>query len=273
MAEIPAAREAHAKCPIEKLRPWSKQPRQNAADSEHLDELAASMRTSGVIEPLVVRRVPGCFDEFEILAGERRWLGAQRAGLHDVPIIVRDCPNDTEALILALTENSAREELPLADFAIAVHQLRQETGQTLEQLATQIGCSPTYISQCQQLMHLPEPVLQLNREGRLQAASLLALRHVRAPEVATELAQRAVAEKLTVREVTQLADSAKETRRRHPRSGSPRGRKSAGVRDLEMRFARRLGLRCEITHQPKGFRLTLQGTLDQLDVMVEQLEI
>lgn len=268
---IPATREMHPRCPIEKLRPWKDQPRSDAATSEGLDELASTIRTTGIIEPLVVRRVG--FDDFEILAGERRWRAAQRAGLLEVPIVVRECQTDADALTVALSENTSRVELSFADFARSVQRLRDMTGATLEEVGQRIGCSPTYVSQCQVVAHMPDEVLQLNRDGHLGTAALLHLRHVKTPAVCIELAQRAVRESLPVVEVKKLVDSAKESRRVRPGQNKPRGHKSAGVRDLEMRFARRLGLRCDIAHERTGFKLTLVGTLDQLDVLVEQLEI
>jgi ParB family chromosome partitioning protein len=270
-ASVPATREMHPRCPIEKLRVWKDQPRSNAAASEGLDELASSIQATGVIEPLVVRRTG--FDEFEILAGERRWRAAQRAGLLEVPIVVRECLTDADALTIALTENTARENLSFADFAHSVQRLRDMTGATLEEVGKRIGCSTTYVSQCQVVAAMPEEVLQLNRDGHLGTAALLHLRHVKTPTACIELAQRAVRESLPVAEVKKLVDSAKESRRVRPGQNTPRGHKSAGVRDLEMRFARRLGLRCDIAHERKGFKLTLVGTLDQLDQLVEQLEI
>lgn len=245
-------------CPIELLRPWKGQPR-SEYDPVQLDELADSIRKQGVIEPLVVRSVGK--DQWEIICGERRWRAAQRAGLLKVPIIERNVDDDT-AFEIAVTENVSRASLSFADFAVACERYRAR-GMTGVEIAKRFGCSEKHISDALAVFRNVAPqVLALNREGKLANTHLVALRNVADKRRCLALAQRAISEGMTV---AQLAAEVM----RGP-TAAQRPRKSAGIRDMELRFERKLGMHCQITSRGKDkVKLVLSGSLDQLDVLVE----
>ncbi len=246
-------------CPIERLRAWQDQPR-TQIDDAGLDELADSMRQHGVIEPLIVRRVGADF--YEIICGERRWRAAQRAGILEVPVIVRQLDDDT-AFEHAVSENLSRSSLTLADTATACLRLASQ-GLNGVAIAKRFGCSAQLVSEALAVGVLPPQVLQLNREGQLSNRHLRILRNVKDPKKALAIAEQTVREHLTP---TTLAHTLL-------RGHKPAARKPAGVRDLELRFERKLGMRCQVVHSKDKFAsVTLSGTLDQLDDLIEKLDV
>ena len=184
--------------PVEQLFPNPDQPRRAFSDGA-LSELAASIREKGVIQPLIVRPSPDG-EGYQIVAGERRWRAAQRAQVHEVPVIVRDF-DDTEVLEVAIIENIQRSDLNPIEEAQGYRQLMDRFGHTQEQLATAMGKSRSHIANLMRLLGLPEDVLTMIRDGRLTAGHARALITTDDP---SGLARQVVARGLSVREVEEL---------------------------------------------------------------------
>ena len=265
----PAKPSALFVCAIEKIVPCRTQPRQNF-EASALDELTASIQAHGVLEPLVVRRLPGQ-DKFEIVAGERRWRASQRAGLREVPVHVRDV-NEKAAFELALVENVQREDLNPIEFAEAIGRLVSEHSYTQDSLAALLNKDRSTLANALRLLKLPEKVRALVVSGQLSEGHARAL--LGAPDDAKleQLADKAVARKLSVREIEALVRALKASKEGTGGKDGAEG-KSAGVRDLEMRLARRYGARCEVKDRKgKGGEIVIRyGNLDELDRILEQL--
>jgi ParB family chromosome partitioning protein len=254
-------------CAIDKIVPQKGQPRQHI-DSEKLDELAESIRQHGVIEPLVVRRRPG-HDDFEIIAGERRWRAAQKAGLHEVMVVVREV-SAHEAYELALIENVQREDLDPIEFAEALSRLLEEHGYTQETLAGRLGKDRSTITNALRLLKLPRRVREQVIRGELSEGHARAL--LGAPDDTTleTLADKVLRGKLNVRQTEALVRAAK----REPGGNErpERAQKTAAVRDLETRLERKLGTKCEVRDRDgAGEILVRYGSLDELDRILEIL--
>lgn len=272
-AEAPASsttKPALFVCGVEKIVPCRTQPRQNF-DTAALDELTASIQAHGLLEPLVVRRLPGD-EKFEIVAGERRWRAAQRAGLHEVPVYVRDV-SEQSAFELALVENVQREDLNPIELAEALGRLIAEYSYTQESLATLLNRDRSTLANALRLLKLPEKVRQLVVAGKLSEGHARAL--LGAPDETSmiQLAEKAVARKLSVRQIEALVRAAKAAANGAAATAEPAAEgKSPGVRDLEGRLARRYGTRCEVRdHNGKGEILIRYADLDELDRILEQM--
>ena len=250
--------------PIERLAPGRVQPR-HRFEEEELDALAASIRENGILQPILVRPAASG-DGFEIVAGERRWRAAQRARLHEVPVIVRAL-DDGQALELALVENIQRQDLNPIEEAEGYRRLIEDFGHSGEGLARQIGRSRSHIANTLRLLTLPAEVRALVEEGALTAGHARAL--IGAPQVES-LARRVVADGLSVRETERLARAEKapsSAGRKPPRA------KSADTLALERRLGLLLGLAVKIEEQGENGRLILAyKTLEQLDDLVARLE-
>lgn len=254
-------------CPLEKIVPCRSQPRQNF-DAAALDELTASIQSHGVLEPLVVRRLPG-EERFEIVAGERRWRAAQRAGLREVPVHVRDV-NERSAFELALVENVQREDLNPIEFAEAIERLISEHSYTQESLAALLNKDRSTIANALRLLKLPKKVRAMVVSGQLSEGHARAL--LGAPDDANieQLADKVVQRKLSVREIEALVRALK-AKKNADETGGGEG-KSAGVRDLELRLARRYGTRCEVRDRKGSGEIVIRyGDLDELDRILEHL--
>jgi ParB family chromosome partitioning protein len=252
-------------CAIEKIVPCRTQPRQHF-DPAALDELTASIQMHGLLEPLVVRRLPG-EDRFEIVAGERRWRAAQRAGLHELPVHVREV-NEQSAFELALVENVQREDLNPIEFAEALGRLIADYSYTQDSLASLLNRDRSTLANALRLLKLPEKVRQLVISGQLTEGHARAL--LGAPDEAsmTQLADKTVARKLSVRQTEALVRSAKSSNG----SSAPAEGKSPGVKDLENRLARRYGTRCEVRDRSgKGEIIIRYADLDELDRILEKM--
>src|SRR5215831_2550337 len=240
--------------PISHLRPGKMQPRTNF---EGLDALIESVRSFGLLQPILVRPVEGLADTYEIVAGERRWRAAQQAPLHDVPVVVRTL-GDRDALQLGLVENLQRADLTPIDEAQGYRRLIEDFAQTQDDIAKTL-----------RLLDLPPVVQEMLRQGQLSAGQGRAL--VGLPD-ALALAERAVAEKLTVRELERLSGELKHK----PKAPTPKpdANKSADTRALEKRIEEALGLRADLRLRGLGEQclLTLEiRDFDQLDTVVERL--
>lgn len=270
-AAAPAARPSPAEStvPIDRIRANPNQPRRDF-DEKDLQDLAASIREKGVIQPLILRPHPVNAGEYEIVAGERRWRAAQIAGVHALPAVVRDLA-DVEVLELAIIENIQRADLNPLEEAQGYRQLMDRFGHTQERLAEALGKSRSHIANLLRLLTLPEPVLEMLRDGRLTAG------HARALVTATNaesLARQVVDRGLSVRQTEQLARTAAAG----PTSGTaPAARplaKDADTRALEEDLTAALRLKVTIDHRPgqKSGELRIRyGNLEELDGLCQLL--
>lgn len=261
--------------PIEALSPGADQPRKHF-EPRALEELARSIETQGIIQPIVVSPVagePGRPRRYVIVAGERRWRAAQKAGLHEVPVIVREV-DDQERLELALVENIQRADLNPIEEARAYAQLLQLRGWTQEQLAERVGKDRSTIANALRLLRLPDQVQELVREGRLSmghARTLLGLE--REPDIVA-LAKEVLRTGMSVRATEQAVRRHNAEPKAEPADDETERRKII-VKELEDRLRRRLGVRVRL--RPKGKSKgagTLEipyGTLDELDRVLKTI--
>jgi len=253
--------------PVEKLIPNPRQPRRDFSP-QALEDLAASIRQRGVLQPLIVRPVPGS-DSFEIVAGERRWRAAQLTQLHELPVLVRDF-DDTEVLEVAIIENIQRADLNAIEEATGFRQLMDHFGHTQEKLAEALSKSRSHIANLLRLLNLPEDVQAMVRNGKLTAGHARAL--ITAPN-AVELALQVVGRGLSVRQTEELAKPHLPGVARKSRSPSE---KDADTRALEADLAANLGMSVSIDHEPGGESGTLTiryNSLDDLDNLCRVLSV
>lgn len=248
--------------PVELLRANPNNPRKNFGESE-LEELARSIRDKGVLQPIVARPLPD--GEFEIVAGERRWRAAQRAGVHDVPVLIREL-TDGEALEIALIENIQRSDLNPLEEARAFSLLLEQFSYTQQQLADSIGKSRSHVSNTLRLLNLPEDVREQIEVGSLTAGHARALVAADSP---TELADKIIKLGLSVREAEGLARDAAAGR-----SSKPRPEKDADTKALERTVSESIGLRVDIHHKGQaGGNLTIAyKSLEQLEDICRKLQ-
>jgi len=191
------------KAPIEFLRPNPRNPRKAFAEEE-LDELTTSIRERGVIQPVLVRAIPRVADAYEIIAGERRWRAAQRAGHHEVPILILEA-GDREALEIAIIENVQRTNLNALEEANGYSQLATDHGYSHSDIARIVGKSRSHITNTLRLTNLPEHTRTLLAAGAISAGHARALLSVRDPDA---IADRVVAHGMTVRQVERMGENA-----------------------------------------------------------------
>lgn len=247
--------------PIEMMRASPNNPRKHFADSE-LDDLAKSIRDKGLLQPIVVR--PLANSEYEIVAGERRWRAAQRASVHEVPVLIREL-SDGEALEIALIENIQRSDLNPLEEARAYSLLLEQFNYTQQQLADSIGKSRSHIANTLRLLTLPDSVRTQIESGNLTAGHARALVATDSP---AELADQIIKLGLSVREAEGLARDA--TPSRKPKA---KPEKDADTRALENSVSETIGLKVEIHHKgDSGGMLTISyKTLDQLEDICRKL--
>ncbi|WP_276199471.1 ParB/RepB/Spo0J family partition protein [Chelatococcus sp. XZ-Ab1] len=254
--------------PIEFLRPNPRNPRK-VFDDEALDELASSIRERGLIQPIVVRAVPNLVDVFEIVAGERRWRGAQRAGLHEVPVIVIEA-DDRLALEIAIIENVQRADLNPIEEAIGYEQLMAEFQYSQNELAQVIGKSRSHVANTLRLLRLPDSIKSKLNDGLLSAGHARALLSVTDPET---IAERIVAQGLNVRDVERIAqEEARGGGDEQGREARPRKEKDPDTRALEQALEDVLGLAVSVEHKAQGGEVRIRyKTLEQLDALCRRL--
>lgn len=248
--------------PVSALSPHPDQPRRHF-DEALLDELAASIATRGLIQPIVVRPHG---NDFQIVAGERRWRAAQRAQLHEVPVIVREF-TDAETLEVALLENIQRADLNAIEEAEAYKKLMEEFGHTQEALAKIVNKSRPHIANLLRLLGLPDAVRQLVITGELSMGHARAIASAPDPEaIANEVVRRG----LSVRDAEKMARFGKPGRERQGKLEYKGA--SADIEALERQLGDMLGLNVKITHKPDGGFVALHySTLDQLDMICQRL--
>jgi ParB family chromosome partitioning protein len=251
--------------PLAFLSPNPSNPRKRFAD-EALADLTASIKERGVVQPLIVRPLPGGGDHYEIIAGERRWRAAQKAGLHDVPVIVREA-SDKESLEIAIIENVQRADLNAVEEAQGYQQLMDLYHYSQQELADIIGKSRPHIANTLRLLALPDEIQILVASGHLSAGHGRALLPFADP---LAMAERIIAEGLSVRQVEAFEEEGAEPRRRHaPKVAS---QKDADTRALEKSLGDLLGLQVEIDHRSGGGEVKIKyKTLEQLDDVCRRL--
>jgi ParB family transcriptional regulator, chromosome partitioning protein len=253
--------------PTAHLRPGSSQPRTTFAG---LDELAQSLRQHGLLQPILVRPVHGDPNAYEIIAGERRWRAAQLAQLHDVPVVVRQL-DELDSLQIALVENLQRADLSPIDEAAGYRRLIDQFNQTQEEIAETVGKSRSHVANMLRLLDLPADVQELVREDKLSAGHARTLLAFTDPAA---MAERAIKEKLSVRDLERLAAGEKAKARPGGKVAAKAGQKTADTRALEKRIEEALGLKADLSLSGKGEQtvLTLEiRDYDQLDTVMERL--
>lgn len=249
-------------CAVEKLVPQKGQPRQYFA-KDKIDELAASIREHGLLEPIVVRRVPGK-DSFEIIAGERRWRASQKAGLREVLVVVKDV-SPKNAFELALIENVQREDLNPVELAEALDRLVKEHAYTQDTLAERLGKDRTTIANSLRLLKLPASVRSRVITGELTEGHARALLGAPDERKIEDLAEKVVRGKLSVRAVEALVRQAK-AKGTAGKGGKDAPTKSSAVRDLEARLTRQSQTKVLVKdHGNKGEIVIPYADLDHLD--------
>ncbi len=271
----PEAGRKPRRAPIESLKPNPRNPRRSFTEAE-LEELSSSIKERGIIQPIVVREAGD--NSYEIIAGERRWRAAQRAGLHDVPIAIVDA-TDAQSLEFAIIENVQRADLNPIEEASGYVALMEQLHHTQDQVAQIVGKSRPYIANMVRLLRLPESVKRMVREGKLSAGhARLLVGHINA-EI---LASLAIDEGYSVRQLEEwvrkeegepgdatMDSIARKIRREQEKANA----KDADTRALERRVSDALGLDVTIDHKPSGGG-TLHvkyNDLDQLDAVLRKL--
>ena len=250
--------------PIEFLKPNPRNPRRSFSEAE-LDGLAASIKERGIIQPVIVRALEASSDHYEIIAGERRWRAAQRAGLHEIPIVPLEA-TDSQALELAIIENVQRSDLNPLEEAAGYQMLASEYEHSHDQIAKLVGKSRAHVTNTMRLLKLPEPVKAYIREGKISAGAARSLIGSPDPErIAREIVQRG----LNVRQAEALA------KERTPASAGTKTaqQKHADTLALERRLSDQLGLKVKLTQRGAGGVLTIEfRDLDQLDDLLRRLQ-
>lgn len=267
------ANKSHAqrKVAVEFLRPNPRNPRRRFAEAD-LEELSASIKLRGIIQPIVVRALAGVPDTYEIVAGERRWRAAQRAGLNEVPVVTVEI-DDRTSLEYAILENVQRTDLNAIEEAAGYERLMSEFQYSQSELAEILGKSRSHLANTLRLLQLPLSIQDRVIASEITAGHARALLAVRDPEA---VARRIVAEGMSVREVEALA-SAEVPDGDGPRPGRPRrvAEKDAAVRTLEQAMARALGVNVSLKSKVAGageIRIRYDSA-DELEALCRRLEI
>lgn len=261
------------KVPIEHLEPNPRNPRKTFGEKD-LADLTESLKAKGIVQPILVRPAVGKHDRFEIIAGERRWRAAQKAGLHEAPIIIRDV-TDQEALELAIIENVQRADLNPIEEAMGYDQLTAEFNYSQGELAKVIGKSRSHVANTMRLLKLPNSVKDYLAEGLLTAGHARALITIDDPAA---LAEIIVDKGLTVRDAEKLAQDpgALDKIKDGARSSAEAPQKDADTKSLEKRLGDTLGLKVTLGHKPgkEAGDLKIKYTsLEQLDELCRKLGV
>lgn len=253
--------------PIELVQRNPQQPRKHFDEAE-LNDLASSIRSHGILQPILVR--PIAEGKYEIVAGERRWRAAQRAGLHTIPAVIREL-NEVEVLEIAIVENVQRMDLNPIEEAQGFQALIDRFGRTQQEIADAVGKSRPHIANMLRLLQLPDDLQEMVRDGRLSSG------HARAILTAPDprgLAQRAISEGLNVRDIERLAQQAKDEKHgpRVSSGGASADAKNADTRALEQSLSNALGLDVTINDKAGAGEVKISyKTLEQLDDVIRRL--
>lgn len=251
--------------PVEFLQPGQYQPRRVMTE-EGLDELAESLKAQGMIQPIVIRAVGK--DKYEIIAGERRWRAAQRAGIHQVPVLLKEVP-DEAAIAMALIENIQREDLNSMEEAYALHRLMEEFELTQQQTADAVGKSRTTVTNLLRLLQLTEHCKTLLERGDMDMGHARALLSLE-PSKQTDAAKLVVAKGLTVRETEKMVRNINQ-----PKPVTAKPTKDHHIVSLEQQLADKIGAQVVIDHgaKGKGKMVINYHSLDELDGILQHLGI
>jgi ParB family chromosome partitioning protein len=254
--------------PIEFLRPNPRNPRKNFNETE-LDDLSASIKERGILQPILVRTIVGVADAYEIVAGERRWRAAQRASVHDVPIVLIEA-DDKAALEIAVIENVQRADLNALEEAMGYEQLGNEFGYSQTDLARIIGKSRSHIANTLRLLKLPKLSRRMLAEGHLSAGHARALLSVADPDA---IARRIVDQGLTVRDVERIAQKEADNVAAPAKTNGARREKDADTRALEKDLSDALGLAVAIDGRGERGEVRIRyKDLEQLDGLCARLK-
>ncbi len=248
---------------INDIKPNVNQPRK-AFDEEKLEDLAASIKEHGLIQPVVLRSVG---TGYEIVAGERRWRAARKAGVKDIPCIVREL-SDEENMLLAIIENMQREDLNPIEEAEGINQMIDTYGLTQDDVSRSVGKSRPYITNCLRLLKLPEDIQRFVADGQLSAGHARAIVSAGSKEKQIALAQRAVKEGLSVRQIEKLAKESKNSKK----PAKPR-EKNADVKRVERDLKEALGTRVTLNQKGKKGKIEIEYySKDELERLIDLLK-
>jgi ParB family chromosome partitioning protein len=252
-----------ANIPLEQITPNPYQPRKTFNESS-LDELTRSVRQHGIVQPLVVTRAG---DRYRLIAGERRYRAAQKAGLLTVPVIVKELVREGEALQIALIENIQREDLNPMEEALAYHQLHEEFGLTQEEISRRVGKERSTVANFLRLVRLPESVKRLLASGQLSMGHARALLAIDSMKKLEQLAERVVRRNLNVRQTETLASA------RSPKPGEKKEKqKDVFTRDAEEKLTRTLRAKVQIDRRRRGGVVHIRfGSEEDLIRVVDEL--
>lgn len=257
-------RSSYFLCPIEEIRPNSNQPRKSFSSAK-LDELASSIREKGIIQPLVVRKKA---DHYELIAGERRWRAAQKAGLRDVPVVIQDVSDDT-ALEMALIENIQREDLNAVEEAEAFQSLQENFGLSQEELARRVGKDRSTIANSLRLLKLPGEIKRDIVEERLTMGHARALLALDTPELQKKGREEIIKGHLTVRAAENLVKRLKSHRPvRQPKTADPH------IVDLMEQLKRHFKAKVAIRLNGRGGKVEIAfASADDLSRIIEIIKL
>ena len=260
-AGIPGA--GLAQVPIDQISPNPYQPRKTFNEAS-IEELARSVREHGIVQPLVVTRIGD--NKYRLVAGERRFRAAQKAGLEVVPVVVKETMTDSDTLQIALIENIQREDLNPIEEAYAYHQLHEEFGLTQEEISKRVGKERSTVANFLRLIKLPDAVKKLLASGQLSMGHARAILAIDSPKKQEQLADRVVKRNLNVRQTEMLAAE------RSPKAEVPEKEKDVFTRDAEDRLTRTLRSKVEIDRKRRGGVIHVRfGSEDELIRLVDEM--
>jgi ParB family chromosome partitioning protein len=252
---------------IDEISPNPYQPRKTFNDAS-IEELARSVKEHGIIQPLVVTRIGD--NKYRLIAGERRFRAAQKAGLDTVPVVVKETMADGDVLQVALIENIQREDLNPIEEAYAYHQLHEEFQLTQEEISKRVGKERSTVANFLRLIKLPDPVKKLLAAGQLSMGHARAILAVDSPKKQEQLAERVVKRNLNVRQTEMLA--AETANKGADKTEQPEKEKDVFTRDAEDRLAKTLRSKVEIDRRRRGGVIHIRfGSEDELIRLVEEL--
>jgi ParB family chromosome partitioning protein len=266
--EATAPAESHAtqglaEIPISQIQPNPFQPRKTFNEAS-IDELARSVREHGIVQPLVVTRAG---DKYKLIAGERRFRAAQKAGLTTVPVLIKEMMAEGDALQIALIENIQREDLNPIEEAMAYHQLHDDFQLTQEEISRRVGKERSTVANFLRLLKLPDPVKKLLASGQLSMGHARALLAIESPKKQEQLAERVVRKNLNVRQTEMLASESS------PKTAEKKEKeKDVFTRDAEDKLQRTLRTKVEIDRRRRGGVIHIRyGSEDELIRVVDEL--
>jgi len=264
----PAPADSHAtqglaEIPISQIQPNPFQPRKTFNEAS-IDELARSVREHGIVQPLVVTRAG---DKYKLIAGERRFRAAQKAGLTTVPVLIKEMMAEGDALQIALIENIQREDLNPIEEAMAYHQLHDDFQLTQEEISRRVGKERSTVANFLRLLKLPDPVKKLLASGQLSMGHARALLAIESPKKQEQLAERVVRKNLNVRQTEMLASEIS------PKTAEKKEKeKDVFTRDAEDKLQRTLRTKVEIDRRRRGGVIHIRyGSEDELIRVVDEL--